>query len=193
MKPAFVLGIIAMGLLVACGGSAETTPSPTDSATLSADGSSVDGEPSVFPTLGPATFFVGITGDVAVALTQDDPGAWAAVQINADGAMNLQFANADANRLTNITFLGNASPASGTYQIGDWQLRAELENAVVADVNDFTDPENSFLLYSTSGTITLNVGDGVYNGNFEFNVTGQTTLGVPIAQATVVGSFSIPD
>lgn len=195
MKPAFILAIFAMGLLVACGGGGggETLAPTADNPAPTAEGSSVENTGPIIATLGPDSFFVGITGDVAFAMSQDEPDGRAVVQINADGDVNLQFATLGTSRSVNVTFKGNSNPTSGTYQIADWEQRAELEDVVVADVSDFTDPEYSFMLYSSSGTITLNVDNGIYSGNFEFAARGETTTGIAIGQATVIGSFNIPE
>ena len=196
MKSMFILAVIAMMLLAACGGNAApTATSPTqqpDSVPQATVGNNGDGSPTEVPNPGVTSFSIVMTGDTSLGMTQSDPDTYAAVQINADGDINLRFASSNSSRLIDVTFKNIDAPTTGTYIISDWAQLETAESGVFASINDFTNPENLMTLFATSGSITLDVGEGVYNGTFQFNVSGDYGS-TRIEQATMVGTFSIPD
>jgi hypothetical protein len=194
MKYMLILAVLAMLWLTACGGNAEptaTSPTPqTDSVPQATVGNT--SSPTEASSPGELSFSIVMTGDTSLGMTQSDPDTYAAVQINADGDINFRFASNNSSRLIDITFKNIDAPTSGTYIITDWAHLETTESGVFVSINDFTDPENLLTLFAASGTLTLNVGDGVYNGTFQFEVSGDYGS-TRIGQATMVGTFSIPD
>lgn len=187
MKAALI--IMVMCLLVACGGNTSTeTPPPPD-----AENGAVEtgGENNLSEAELDLAYTIQTSG-VDLTMSQDDPGGYGAVQINADGYLNFQFSANNSARLVDITFRNFDVLSTGTYPIADWAQREELDSAVVVTVNDATDPENLLTLFSTSGTLTLEVLDGFYVGNFAVTMTGDHGS-IHIDEATMVGNFTLID